>query len=159
MSTLEFSKNCTLRQTLWLTIVSLLLISVCQRNDEANASGEWPTVAAINPYRATSGRGGNGLVSWQSRQFTMEDSRAWQRLLIKNKSQEIERPKEEKGGDDAFTKQLQQMEKNRKANERAKFIPTPSTQMQPNKDKLSSKKMGKAKEGNKKDDMSPKLVR
>lgn len=83
----------------------------------------------------------------------------WQRLLIKNKSQEIERIKEEKGGDDAFTKQLQKMEKSRKANERSKFIPTPSTQMQHNKDKLPSKKMGKAKEGNKNDDMSPKLVR
>ena len=159
MSTLKYSKNCTLPQTLRLTIVSLLLISVCQRNDEASASGGWQTVHASNPYGATWDRGANGLVSWRGRQFFTGDNLVWQRLLIKNKSQEIERPREEKGGDDAFTKQLQKMEKSREASERAKFIPTPFTKMQPNKGKLPSRKMGRAKEGNKKDDMSPKLVR
>lgn len=159
MSTLECSKRVTISQAVYFTTVCLLLLSGCQRNDEANASGEWQIVEASNSYGAILDRSGNGLVPWQGREFTTGDSWVWQRLLIKNKSPEIERTKEEKGEDEASIKQLQKMGKSGEASERAKFIPQPSTKTERNTEKLPSRKMERNQEDNKKDNLSPKLVR
>lgn len=212
MSTLDFSKNFTLSQASRLTIVSLLLLSACERNQEVDVSGEWQIIEASNSYRATLDRVGNGPSTWQGRQFTttsMKDRRwqgtwrqadndsegqfelllsedgtqakgnwsytpagarkdtlarqeggtwVWTRFLVKNKSQMIEKSKEDNGRDDVFIKQIQKMERSRDASERAKFVPKPSSEMQPNRDKSPSSKM-ESNEANKKDDLSPKLLR